>query len=170
LAQQGDFEGALLKLDEAARLLAADPARKHQLAEAYLYLGTSYLELNQELNARAKFVEVLRLEPQRRLSERIYSAQVIRVFEAARVELYPPVKKKRNFLPILLVAGGGTAAAGVAGAASSGGGEERAAADAAAPTTTLATGGGGGGTTTTTTLGSDPGTPTTTTTTTTSTT
>ena len=157
LVQQGNFEAAVLKLDEATRMLATDPTRTRQLADAYLYLGISHVELNQELNARGKFKEVLRKEPQRHLSDAEYSQEVIRVFEAARLELYP--KKKRTFLPLLLVAGGGTAAAGVAVAAASGGG--------GTPTTTLpsstssTTGGGGGNPTPTpTTVVTDPGQPT----------
>lgn len=156
LMQQGDFEGAVLKLDEATRALAADPTRSRDLADAYLFLGISYVELNQELNARAKFREVLKKEPQRRLSERIYSQQVIRVFEAARQELYP--KKKKSILPLLLIAGGGTAAAGTAVVAASGGGDPTTTTTPSSTTSTT-TGGGGSGATPTptpTTGGSDP--------------
>jgi hypothetical protein len=169
LVQQGDFEGAVLKLDEAARLLAADASRKRALADAYLYLGISYLELNQELNARGKFREVLKLEPLRQLSDRVFSPQVIRAYEAARAELFPAVKKKRSVLPLLLIAGGGAASAGVA-VATSGGDTPTTTAPVAATTTTLTTGGGNPTTTTSTTVATDPGNPTTTTTTTTTTT
>jgi hypothetical protein len=181
LVQQGDFEAAVLKLDEASRRLAADPARKpprppaagimRPLADAYLYLGISFLELNQELNARAKFREVLKVEPTRKLSDRVFSPQIIRVFEAARVEMFPNEKKKKNILPLVLIAGGGTASAAVAVAASRG--DEPTTTQAAATTPTTLTGTGGGNpTTTSTTVATDPGpnpttTPTTTTTTTT---
>jgi hypothetical protein len=158
LVQQGDFESAVLTRDEATRVLAGDATRTRALADAYLLLGIAYVGLNQELNARAKFMEVLKKEPQLHLSELTYSRQVIRVFEAARQELYP--KKKKRFLPLLLVAGGGTAAAGTAIAVSSGGGD--------APTTTLpgsttsTTVGGGGATRTATPtpVVTDPGNPT----------
>jgi hypothetical protein len=179
LVQQGDFEAAVLKLDEASRRLAADPARKaarppaagimRPLADAYLYLGISFLELNQELNARAKFREVLKVEPTRKLSDRVFSPQIIRVFEAARVELFPAEKKKRSVLPLLFIAGGGAASAAVV-VANSGGDTTTTTAPAAATTTTLATGGGNPTTTTSTTVATDPGNPTTTTTTTTTTT
>jgi hypothetical protein len=158
LVQQGNFESAVLKLDEATRVLAGDATRTRALADAYLLLGIAYVGLNQELNARAKFMEVLKKEPQLHLSELTYSKQVIRVFEAARQELYP--KKKKRFLPLLLIAGGGTAATGTAIAASSSGGD--------APTTTLpgsttsTTTGAGGATRTPTptTVVTDPGNPT----------
>jgi hypothetical protein len=179
LVQQGDFEAAVLKLDEASRRLAADPARKpprppaagimRPLADAYLYLGISFLELNQELNARAKFREVLKVEPTRKLSDRVFSPQIIRVFEAARVELFPAEKKKRSVVPLLFIAGGGAASAAVV-VANSGGDTTTTTAPAAATTTTLTTGGGNPTTTTSTTVATDPGNPTTTTTTTTTTT
>jgi cytoskeletal protein RodZ len=159
LVHQGDFEGAVLKLDEATRALAADPTQSRALADAYLFLGISYVELNQELNARAKFREVLKKEPQRLLSDRVYSQQVIRVFEAARQELYP--KKKKRFLPLLLIAGGGTAAAGTAVVAASGGGESPT--TTLPPTTSSTTGGGNEPRTPTptpTTVNTDPGNPT----------
>jgi hypothetical protein len=171
LVQQGDFEAAVLKLDEAARRLAADPSRRpadparaRPLADAYLYLGISFLELNQELNARAKFREVLKVEPTRKLSDRVFSPQIIRVFEAARVEMFPNERKKRSILPLLLIAGGGAASAGVAVATS--GGEAPATTQPATTTSTTLTGTGGGNpTTTSTTVATDPGpSPTTTTT------
>jgi hypothetical protein len=164
LVKQGDFEGAVVKLDAAARGLQGDTMRSGSLTDAYLFLGIAYVELNQELNAKAKFREVLKVDPKRRLPETEYSQQVIRVFEAARLELYP--KKKNRFLPILLIAGGGTAAAGAVVAATSGD-DPTTTAPAATTTTTVPSGGGGGGGTTTTTAPPDPGVPTTTTTTTT---
>ena len=157
LMGQGDFQSAVLKLDEAARGLATDATKTRELTNAYLFLGMSYVELNQELNAKAKFREVLKKDPEMKLSEAMYSKQIIRVFEATRAEVYP--KKKNRFLPVLLIAGGGTAAAGVAVAAS--GGEEPT--TTAPPTTTPPTtgfGGGGGSTTTTTTVATNPGDPT----------
>ena len=39
LMKQGDFENAVLKLDESARGLATDPTRTRELADAYLLLG-----------------------------------------------------------------------------------------------------------------------------------
>lgn len=161
LVQQGDFEAAILKLDDASRRLAADPSRNPRpaaagvtrpLADAYLYLGISYLELNQELNARAKFREVLKVEPNRRLSDRVFSPQIIRVFEAARVEMFPNEKKQRSVLPLLLIAGGGAASAGVAVATSGGDSATTTLPATTVPTTTPGAGGGNPTTTTTTTL------------------
>jgi hypothetical protein len=97
------------------------------LAAAYLYLGIAYLELDQELLARAKFREALGVAAGLRLDPRQFSAQVIRVFETTREALrsepaattLPPARKKRSAVPFLLV-GGGAAAAGVALAAGGG--------------------------------------------------
>ena len=153
LVREGDFEAALPKLDEAVRRISAVPQPDPDLAAAYLYLGIAYLELDQELLARAKFRQALGVAPGLRLDPGQFSAQVIRVFETTRESLRSepaatptqPARKKRSAVPYLLI-GGGAAAAGIA----------------------LATGGGGGGsnpaTTTTTT---QPAVTTTTTTTTT---
>ena len=169
LVQQGDFEAAVLKLDEASRRLAADPSLRtsrppaagltRPLADAYLYLGISYLELNQELNARAKFREVLKVEPTRKLSDRVFSPQIIRVFEAARVEMFPNEKKKRSILPFAADRGRGSRVAAVAVAASSDDEPTTTQPATTVPTTQPGTGGGNPTTTTTTTLGSDPGGP-----------
>jgi hypothetical protein len=151
LVNDGDFEGAVLRLDTAARRLETVEGSQSALAQAYLYLGICYLELDQELVARGKFREALRQDPALRLAARLFSPQVIRVFEATRQEaglkaapplpdvpaklpattLPPEPKKKRSAVPILLIAGGGAAAAGIAVASGGGGG-------ASTPTTTLA--------------------------------
>src|SRR5574341_702150 len=67
LVREGDFEAAM----------------------AYLYLGVSFLELDQELTARGKFHSACRLDPELRMDPRQFSAQQIRVFEAACRELRP---------------------------------------------------------------------------------
>ena len=40
---QGDFEGALVALDNAARVLGKAPERRRDLAAAHLYVGLAYL-------------------------------------------------------------------------------------------------------------------------------
>lgn len=149
LVKEGDFERAVPRLDAAIRRLGPKGS-KHDLAQAHLYLGIAYLELDQETTARGRFREALSNDPALKLDPRAFSPQTIRVFDAARAEM--PQKKKKG-APVLLIAGGGAAAAGIALAASGGGGSP-----ASSTTTTLA------GTTTTL-----PGATTTTTTTTTTT-
>lgn len=155
LVNDGDFEGAVLRLDTAARRLETAEGSQRALAQAYLYLGISYLELDQELVARGKFREALRQDPALRLDAHRFSPQVIRVFEATRQEaglqaspaaaaatklpattLPPEPKKKRSATPILLIAGGGAAAAAIAVAAGGGGGGTPATTLAATTTTT----------------------------------
>lgn len=139
LVQEGDFEAALPKLDAAVRRLSAAPQPGPDLAVAYLYLGIAYLELDQELVARAKFREAIGVVPELRLDPGQFSAQVIRVFETTREALrseppattLAPAHKKRSAIPFLLV-GGGAAAAGVAIAAGGGG-------DSSNPATTTTT-------------------------------
>ena len=86
LVKEGDFEAAVLKLDTAIRGMEAAPAPQKDLATAYLYLGVAYLELDQEMSARARFRQALGRDATMRLDPRQFSPQVIRVFEATRSE------------------------------------------------------------------------------------
>jgi hypothetical protein len=56
------------------------------LAQAYLYLGVAYLELDQEALARGKFAQALVRAPEMRLDPSEFSPQVIRIFETTRQE------------------------------------------------------------------------------------
>ncbi len=118
LVKEGDFERAVARLDAAIQRLGPKGS-KRELAQAHLYLGIAYLELDQETTARGRFREALRQDPELRLDARSFSPQTIRVFDAARAEM---PQRKKNGVPVLLIAGGGAAAAGVALAAGSGGG------------------------------------------------
>jgi len=130
LVKEGDFEAAVLKLDEAARRLSAEPRNDKELAAAYLYLGIAYLELDQELSARARFKDAATLDRDLRLDPRAFSPQVIRFFDAARQEVEATSKAvgtasesrpKRRVPTLPLALAGGAAAAGVAIAGSGGG-------------------------------------------------
>lgn len=127
--KEGDFERAVPRLDAAIQRLGGGGAGR-DLAQANLYLGIAYLELNQEASARGRFREALRHDPELRLDARSFSPQTIRVFEAARAEL---PQKKKGGAPVLLIAGAGAAAAGIALATSGGG------SSAGSTTTTLGT-------------------------------
>src|SRR5262249_33444419 len=133
LVDQGDFEAAVVALDAALRDLQGRPAADEQRALANLYLGVAYLELDQEVTSRAKFRAALRLQPALRLAPDRFSPQVIRTFEAVRLEAAaapaavgpasgrprsapspsPSPQRRRSAVPFLLI-GGGAAAAGVA--------------------------------------------------------
>src|SRR5262245_53874135 len=130
LVKEGDFEAAILKLDEAARRLSREPRSDKELAAANLYLGIAYLELDQELAARARFKEAATLDRDLRLDPRGFSPQVIRFFEAARQEVETAAKavgsapespSKRHSAALPLALAGGAVAAGVALAGSGGG-------------------------------------------------
>jgi len=129
LVKEGDFERAVPRLDAAIQRLGTGGSGR-DLAQANLYLGIAYLELNQEATARGRFREALRHDPELRLDARSFSPQTIRVFEAARAEL---PQKKKGGAPVLLIAGAGAAAAGIALATSGGG------SSAGSTTTTLGT-------------------------------
>jgi hypothetical protein len=167
LVKDGDFEAAVLRLDAAVRRLETANATPTMVAKGYLYLGVSYLELDQEPTARGKFREVLRREPALSLDPHQFSPQVIRVFEATRQEARGPAapasapatipaeqKKKRSATPILLI-GGGAAAAGIAVAA--GGGGSGSPATTSGPTTTTTATTSATTTTTTTPTTTQPG-------------
>src|SRR5688572_24418094 len=84
LAREGDFQGALLKLDEAVRRLETAEVPARELAQGYLYLGISYLELDQQMPAIERFRAAALRDPGLRLDAGEFSPQVIRFFEAAR--------------------------------------------------------------------------------------
>jgi len=84
LVRDGDFEAAILRLDAAARRLQADRARAKEAAQALVYLGVAYLELDQEPLARGKFQAALALDPQLRLDPHQFSPQQIRLFDSVR--------------------------------------------------------------------------------------
>src|SRR5688572_12356513 len=136
LAREGDFQAALLKLDAAVRRLETAEAPPPELAQGYLYLGISYLELDQEMPALERFRAAVLRDPALRLDPAEYSPQVIRFFDTARQDVAamrasptapapetarpaagvppaatPPQKKKGSGKAVLLVVGAGAAVA-----------------------------------------------------------
>lgn len=81
---EGDFEGAVVTLDAAARRLAADGNRKAELIQAYVHLGIALVALEQRSAARDRFGLALALDPQLTLGPDRHSPKVIGVFEEAR--------------------------------------------------------------------------------------
>src|SRR5262245_48184645 len=82
----GDYDGAILILDNASRRLASDPAKANDLSQAYLYLGIAYVGKGHEAAAKAKFREALTQIKDMTLSPDKFPPKVIDVFEAARQE------------------------------------------------------------------------------------
>jgi len=154
LVETGDYDAAILTLDNAARRLAADPARVRDLSQAYLYLGIAYLGKGHEAAARAKFREALTQVGDLRLSPEEFPPKVIDLFEAARVEAMKapaspaaqavtsapaPAEKKGSSKTLLLIGGvGGAAALAGIALAGGGGGESASGSSTPAPTPTPA--------------------------------
>jgi len=141
LVNEGDFSAAVVTLAAALRAFETQTGSERQRAQAELYLGIAYLELDQEVMARTRFRAALRLDPGMRLDPEQFSPQVLRTFEASRGDTVatPSAKaspgpqqapaqarvesqKKKKVLPFILI-GGGATIAGVAVAAGSGGPE-----------------------------------------------
>ena len=55
LVRDGDFEGAMLQARHGRPPAAGRRTRQKDAAQAYVYLGVAFLELDQELVARGKF-------------------------------------------------------------------------------------------------------------------
>ena len=82
----GDYDRAILTLDNAARRLAGHPAKVSDLSQAYLYLGIAYIGKGHEAAARAKFREALQQIKDLTLSPEKFPPKVIDAFEAAKQE------------------------------------------------------------------------------------
>jgi hypothetical protein len=124
----GDYDRAILTLDNAARRLAGDPAKASDLSQAYLYLGIAYIGKGHEAAAKAKFREALAQIKDLTLSPEKFPPKVIDAFEAAKEEAAnapPAAAPKKGGSKKGLVIGGivaAGAAVGVAAGAGGGGG------------------------------------------------
>jgi hypothetical protein len=123
----GDYDRAILTLDNAARRLAGDAAKVSDLSQAYLYLGIAYIGKGHEAAARAKFREALQQIKDLTLSPEKFPPKVIDAFEAAKQEAAnAPVAaaspKKGGSKKGLVIGGIVAAGAAVGVAAGAGGG------------------------------------------------
>ena len=87
--QDGHLDHAVTTLNDTLRRLSSTPARKNDLAQAYLWLGIAYAQLDSETSGRAAFREALELDPRVSLAEG-WPPKVSRVFAAAMAEAAPP--------------------------------------------------------------------------------
>jgi hypothetical protein len=85
-AQGGDFQSAIVTLDEVVRRLKTEPGRAKDLARAYTYLSIAYLGLSQEQTAKAKFVEAWKTDNQLEISPREFPPRILKFFEDAKKE------------------------------------------------------------------------------------
>jgi tetratricopeptide (TPR) repeat protein len=120
----GEYDKAILTLDNAARRLAGDPAKVADLSQAYLYLGIAYIGKGHEAAAKAKFREALRQIKDLTLSPEKYPPKVIDAFEQAKEEeaKAPAVAQKKGGSKKGLVIGGVVAAGAAVGVAAAAGG------------------------------------------------
>jgi hypothetical protein len=135
----GDYDGAIVTLDSAARRLAKDPARVRDLSQSYVYLGIAYVGKGHDAAAKAKFREALAGAKDLTLSADQFPPKVVNLFEqaredAARADAGSREGKKGGGGKGLLI-GGLVAAAGggVALAAGGGGGGSSTPAGSSAP-------------------------------------
>lgn len=123
--REGDFETAVVTLESAAQRLTALPRPPRDLLLAHLYLGVAQVALDKAAPARGRFLEVLKLEPDLRLSPDEFSPKVIGVFEEARRELARTrtvgTEKPRGSRTPWIVGGVAAGAAGVVALVTRGG-------------------------------------------------
>jgi hypothetical protein len=123
---QGDYDAAIVTLDELVREWAGKPGNAKDLAQAYVYLGVAYLAKGHETAAKARFREALMQSGDLRLGTDQFAPRVVELFEKAREESRQQAPaapdKKGGSSKTLLVVLGGAAAAGGAVALAAGGG------------------------------------------------
>ncbi len=96
LVEEGDFEAAIRVLDGAIKKLPADRSNSRQRAEAYLFLAYAYLGLSQEADARARFADALKEDPQLTLNPHDYPRRVIDLFEQVRLSQGLPPRRAQS--------------------------------------------------------------------------
>ncbi|HXB56290.1 MAG TPA: PKD domain-containing protein [Vicinamibacteria bacterium] len=84
--KEGRLEAGVQALDAYLRRTAGQPGLARERAQAYVYLGVSYLGLNQEPAAKAEFAQALAQSPDLSLNPGEFPPNVVRVFEMARRE------------------------------------------------------------------------------------
>jgi hypothetical protein len=102
---QGDFEGALVALDNAARALGRAPERRRDLAAAHLYVGLAYLRLDQDGLARDRFRRALALDGRASPDER-FEAEARAAFEQAKAGADRERSRRKGGVPAAMIAGG----------------------------------------------------------------
>jgi hypothetical protein len=106
-AEDGEYDAAILTLDNAARRLSAEPARARELSQAYLYLGVAYVGKGYEAAAKARFRDAVTQLRDMTLSPDKFPPRVIDLFEAAREEVAKAPAPQPSAAPEAAAGGGG---------------------------------------------------------------
>jgi hypothetical protein len=127
--REGDFEGAVVTLQAVVASLGANGPAK-ELSQANLYLGIAQLALDRRDEAKARFLDALKYEPELTLSPAAFSPKVLALFaeareERARTTARVPGNKGGGSKTPLLIGGAVAAAAGVVLATRGGGGNRQ---------------------------------------------
>ena len=116
--REGDFEGAVVTLQAVVAGLGPNGPAK-ELSQAHLYLGIAQLALDRRDEAKARFLDALKYDPQLTLSPAAFSPKVLALFaeareERARANARAPGNKSGGASKApLLIGGAVTAATGV---------------------------------------------------------
>jgi len=96
LYREADLAGCVARLEPLVARLRVDRPLEHrrELGEAYLFLGLAYVGLKETASARARFVELARLDPTRRLDPEEYAPKVLDLFEEARKQVAADTRRK----------------------------------------------------------------------------
>lgn len=87
LVEEGEYDSAILTLDNAVRRLAATKGHSSaDLAEAYFHLGVAYLGKGHETSAKARFRDAVQQMREMSPSPEKFPPRVIELFEKAREE------------------------------------------------------------------------------------
>jgi hypothetical protein len=113
--REGDFEGAVVTLQAVVAQLGPNgPPR--DLSQAHLYLGIAQLALDKRDEAKARFLDALKYDPQLTLSPTAFSPKVLALFAEAREErarTRAPESKGSGSKVALIVGGAAAVGAGV---------------------------------------------------------
>ncbi len=83
-AQEGEYQTAETVLREVISLLSRDPKARADLVRAYVYLAVAHPGLNQEAEARAAFIEALKLSPSVETSTMEFPPSLVDFFDGVR--------------------------------------------------------------------------------------
>jgi hypothetical protein len=89
LAQEGEFDQAVLALDRVVQRLGTRSDRARDRARALVYLSVAHLGLNRRVTARERLLEARRVDPRVELTSREFPPSVMEFFEEVRREARP---------------------------------------------------------------------------------
>jgi tetratricopeptide (TPR) repeat protein len=84
------FQESLILLTELEKRIGTGPEQTNDLLKTKLYMGLAYMGLNQNDQAKSKFVEVCKLDGQYTLNRDMYPAKVISLYNEAKTACATP--------------------------------------------------------------------------------